>query len=302
MQYVLNLVLLILFNLRAILCITSDNMSPGLYFIRPKTNYWKTVDCQTGGDVQIYDNKFNANQYFEVIKVGSSYQIRCTRDGEGFGYWAIEDGFWGGKFVDWDQHPNDANKIDFSCQPANDPDQCHMIWSSTIDYYIGVNNLDNQEELSADNHHNSWWTLFPLPDKTGKYRFKNVGNGKYMDCGGSPVTTMSSSPVYSTQIFEVGFNYQKAAYSIKCTNNGKYFDISGGSTANGANLITYKWHGDDNQRYIFKPSTKTGSSWNYMIAAKHSGKFLSAGTIIEQYSYGANANGKDYQRWLLYAV
>jgi len=89
----------------------------------------------------------------------------------------------------------------------------------------------------------------------------------------------------------------KAAYRFVAEHSGKVLDVLGASTANGAPIIQWDWHGGDNQ--LFRVENALGSSGNspsgprvklYRITAVHSGKVLD----VENWS---QALGAKIQQW-----
>lgn len=92
--------------------------------------------------------------------------------------------------------------------------------------------------------------------------------------------------------------YPGRAYQLIAKHSGKCLDVSGVSTANGANIIQYDCHGGPNQQWTL---TDKGGGY-YLAVAKHSGKCLDVagvgtgnGTNIIQYDCHSGPN----QQWML---
>ncbi|MEN6320661.1 MAG: RICIN domain-containing protein [Syntrophaceae bacterium] len=92
--------------------------------------------------------------------------------------------------------------------------------------------------------------------------------------------------------------YPERAHQLIAKHSGKCLDVSGVSTANGANIIQYDCHGGSNQQWTL---TNKGDGY-YLAVAKHSGKCLDVsgvstanGTNIIQY----DCHGGSNQQWKL---
>lgn len=93
----------------------------------------------------------------------------------------------------------------------------------------------------------------------------------------------------------------KQKYAIKSVNSGKALDVSYGSTADGANVLQYRYCGYDNQKWYLEKQ----SDGYYVIKSAKSGKVLDVawgskddGANVQQCSY----NGGNAQRWELKKV
>jgi hypothetical protein len=140
-----------------------------------------------------------------------------------------------------------------------------------------------------------WSTNTPLtfcPEEEGHYRMcaRKVG------CQ----TIYETGDVYVNPDNGGGGGGDESCYKIKTKACGKFLDIEGGSTDNGAKLIQWPDHGGLNQRFSFEHL----GNGAYRIVAKHSGKVLQCannydcnnGTEIAQGTW----NGSDNQKWYLY--
>ena len=85
-------------------------------------------------------------------------------------------------------------------------------------------------------------------------------------------------------------------YTISAKHSGKYLDVYGSSSADGAKIIQWNYHGRDNQK--FKLVDAGGGYYN--IIAKHSGKYLDAGgTGNGQILHQWYQNNRDNQKFKL---
>ena len=90
-------------------------------------------------------------------------------------------------------------------------------------------------------------------------------------------------------------------YAIKSVNSGKALDVSGASKNDGANVLQYRYNGQNNQKWYLEKQ----SDGYYVIKCVNSGKVLDVawgskddGANVQQCSY----NGGNAQRWELRKV
>ena len=93
----------------------------------------------------------------------------------------------------------------------------------------------------------------------------------------------------------------KQKYAIKSVNSGKALDVSGASKNDGANVLQYRYNGQNNQKWYLEKQ----SDGYYVIKCVNSGKVLDVawgskddGANVQQCSY----NGGNAQRWELKKV
>ena len=92
-------------------------------------------------------------------------------------------------------------------------------------------------------------------------------------------------------------NVPNGIYYIRNNYSGKYIDVNGQSTASGANIHQWSFHGGTNQQWKI---TNTGGRW-YTLRPQHApgmamdvaGSAVNNGTNIRQYTY----NGSDAQKF-----
>jgi hypothetical protein len=86
-------------------------------------------------------------------------------------------------------------------------------------------------------------------------------------------------------------------YKITARHSGKVLDVGSASTAPGARIIQYDWHGGDNQQFALDYADNC-----IVLRAKHSGLVLDVagastqdGAVVQQW----NATGQPNQRWYI---
>jgi hypothetical protein len=68
-------------------------------------------------------------------------------------------------------------------------------------------------------------------------------------------------------------------YTVVNQHSGKFLDVPGGSTADGAAVVQYTCNGTTNQMFTLNPVTALGNSKDYQLAAVHSGKCVDVSEI-----------------------
>ena len=140
-----------------------------------------------------------------------------------------------------------------------------------------------------------YWQLFPRGYDEG-YCVKVEGTS---DNNGAKLTTCPPEEVNNATHFKFVPEPKPVEegvwYRIEAKHSGKVLDVSGGSTADGANIDQWTFTGADNQLFGFK---EAGNGW-YSITAKHSRKALHAsgdshdeGTNVDQMTFTEGQNSE----------
>jgi len=108
-------------------------------------------------------------------------------------------------------------------------------------------------------------------DTDGEIYIGQLGNNR-------PLLKLSNSPLSITGI--------SGDYFIRSKQSGKYFDVSGVSTANGANIHQWSFIGATNQQWAIESEGSLG----YILRSKNSDK------VAEAAAFGT-ANGTNVQQW-----
>lgn len=149
------------------------------------------------------------------------------------------------------------------CSVNFNPNKCYRIINKksgkAVDVYgAGTTNNSNIIQLSYYGNANQQWRFCSLG--SGYFKVMSRNSGKYLACH----TTSNNSNIYQYDYYSGGYKDWK----VECVGNtgyyrlvhrasGKVLDISGGSTADGANCIIYSWHGGDNQLFSIEEVSST---------------------------------------------
>lgn len=126
----------------------------------------------------------------------------------------------------------------------------------------------------------------------GRYQIKPLLSNKCLDTTGTTqLKQQECSDTNTSQQFDISAT-SGGYFKIVNVGNAKALDVSGSSTADGAQVVSYTWGGGNNEQFFFQ---KNGQG--YVIQPRHSGKCIEikdwsgdAGGLLQQMSCAGGSN------------
>lgn len=175
----------------------------------------------------------------------------------------------------------------------------------------GICDVNEGQVISTANANGIGWLAWSWKGNGGGVEYLDLSN----DWGGTSLTawgntvvngsggtrTATTASVFSSTPTDPGGSIANGTYRITARNSGKSLDVSGRSTADGADVVQWTYGGGTNQQW----SVQSLGGGAYSIRAVHSGKSLDLsgfstadGGDINQWTYAGGNN----QRWRIESV
>lgn len=283
---------------------------------------WTTTLVRTSNKIPGLPNKkelvkitFNGNGgtpsltsgSFTVGNIYGDTMPSATRNGYTFDGWYTS--ATGGTRVNRSSTVTSGNKTLYAQWKENQTDvlevgHIYRIYNENSGLVIASNGTSNQAHITQRNlgekGNAELWRVVSA-DSDGYYKFESLNGGKGidLDVGDNKWAFGASLQIYQQKNHDAQrFSLIKRSdkdgysglYSIHCKNNGRAIDVAGSSKKSGAELLSWDYHGGDNQLFYFEEVTTRKVEFfdnlnnNYIVSPEEECIHVNSATPKDHYS------------------